>query len=153
MDQKFEPSAGQVNFSPGEGGSEINFHDKSVFQMNPLTQESVHRFAEQWIQSWNSHDLEEIMKHYDDGVILTSPIAAQLLQDPSGTVRGKENLRRYFQKGLEAYPDLKFILEDVTWGLHSMVLIYRNQKGTKAAEFMELGPSGKVSRVVANYRG
>jgi predicted ester cyclase len=118
-----------------------------------LTKQLVHQFAQDWIQAWNSHDLDDIMSHYDDEVVLTSPIAAQLLGDPSGTVRGKEALRRYFQKGLEAYPDLKFVLQDVMWGLHSVVLYYQNQRGTKSGEFMEIGPSGKVIKVVANYGG
>jgi hypothetical protein len=39
----------------------------------------------------------------------------------------------------------------VLWGLNSVVIYYRNQKGTRTAEFMELGASGKVARVVANY--
>jgi hypothetical protein len=32
-----------------------------------------------------------------------------------------------------------------------VVLCYKNQKGTRSAEFMELSASGKVVRVVANY--
>jgi hypothetical protein len=34
-----------------------------------------------------------------------------------------------------------------------VVLCYVNQKGTRAAEFMEMDSSGKVIRVVANYHG
>jgi len=36
-------------------------------------------------------------------------------------------------------------------GLSSIVLCYRNQKGTRTAEFMELNHNGKIIRVVANY--
>jgi len=36
-------------------------------------------------------------------------------------------------------------------GMRSVVVCYRNHKGTKAAEFMEFSESGKVVRVVANY--
>ncbi len=111
----------------------------------------VHEFANHWIESWNSHNLDSIMSHYDDAVILTSPIAAQLLNDPSGTVRGKDALRSYFKRGLEAYPNLQFTLMDVMSGLNSVVLYYTNQKGTKTGEFMEFAPNGKVVRVVANY--
>jgi predicted ester cyclase len=60
-------------------------------------------------------------------------------------------LRAYFQRGLEAYPELHFRLEDVLWGINSIVFYYINQKGTRTAEFMELSASGKVVRVVANY--
>jgi predicted ester cyclase len=68
-----------------------------------------------------------------------------------GKVVGKANLRAYFQRGLAAYPELHFHLEDVLWGVNSVVLCYFNQKGTRTAEFMELSTTGKVARVVANY--
>jgi predicted ester cyclase len=83
--------------------------------------------------------------------VLTSAIAARILDDPSGTVRGETALRDYFKRGLEAYPDLHFELLDVMYGLSSVVLCYINQKGTKSAEFMEFDEQGKLIRVVANY--
>lgn len=91
------------------------------------------------------------MTHYDDGIELTSPVAAQLLRTPSGKVVGKANLREYFRRGLEAYPELRFRLEDVLWGVSSVLLYYTNQRGTRTGEFMELSAVGKVTRVVANY--
>jgi predicted ester cyclase len=91
------------------------------------------------------------MTHYEDAIELTSPAAAQLLGTPDGRVVGKPNLRAYFQRGLEAYPELRFQLEDVLWGINSVVLYYTNQKGSRTAEFMELSVNGKVARVVANY--
>ena len=109
------------------------------------------KFAEAWIGAWNSHNLDAILSHYHEDVVLTSPVAAKLLEDPSGTVRRKTALRGYFARGLEAYPELRFELVDVLRGHSSMVLYYKNQKGTKTAEFMEFDDSGKVTRVVANY--
>ena len=106
-----------------------------------------------WIESWNSHDLDRIMEHYTDDVILTSPVAARLLNDPDGTVRGKPALRAYFAKGLAFYPDLKFHLLDTLRGIRSVVLFYENQNDARTAEYMEIGEDGKVTRVVANYSG
>lgn len=108
-------------------------------------------FAREWIAAWNSHNLDAILAHYHPDVVLTSPVAAKLLGNPSGIVRGKAALRDYFARGLQAYPDLRFELVDVMRGLSSIVLCYINQKETKTAEFMELDNSGKVTRVVANY--
>jgi hypothetical protein len=42
-------------------------------------------------------------------------------------VKGKDALQAYFKKGLEAYPNLKFDLLDIMWGLSSVVLYYVNQ--------------------------
>ena len=116
-----------------------------------LTESSVRQFADDWVRAWNSHDLDAIMSHYAPEIILTSPAAARLLNDPSGVVAGKSALRSYFARGLEAYPNLAFELLDVMWGLSSVILYYKNQKGTKTGEFMELDTNFKVTRVVANY--
>ena len=111
---------------------------------------NVEAFAQQWITAWNSHDLDAIMSHYDAGVVLISPAAAKILDDSSGTVEGKAALRSYFKRGLDLYPNLYFELLDVMHGLSSIVLCYKNQKGTKTAEFMEF-KNGQIIRVVANY--
>jgi len=116
-----------------------------------VTKDEAWKLANHWIAAWNAHDLDLIMTHYQDAVDLTSPAAAQLLGTSDGKVVGKANLRAYFQRGLEAYPQLHFQLEEVLWGVNSVVLYYKNQKGTRTAEFMELSASGKVARVVANY--
>jgi ketosteroid isomerase-like protein len=116
-----------------------------------VTRDEAWKLANHWVAAWNAHDLELILTHYEDGVELTSPAAAQLLGTPDGKVAGKESLKAYFQRGLTAYPELHFHLEDVLWGVNSVVLCYRNQKGTRTAEFMELSAAGKVARVVANY--
>jgi len=118
-----------------------------------MTKEQAQELANHWVAAWNAHDLDKIMSHYEDDAVLTSPVAAKILNDPSGTVRGRDALRAYFRKGLEVYPDLSFRLIDLMWGLNSVVLYYENQKGTKTGEFMELGRTGKVTRVVANYNG
>jgi predicted ester cyclase len=116
-----------------------------------LTRDEAWKLANEWIAAWNAHDLEAILSHYEEAVELTSPVAAQLLGRADGKLIGKAVLRAYFQRGLETYPELHFQLEEVLWGVNSVVLYYTNQKGTHTAEFMELSANGKVVRVVANY--
>lgn len=115
------------------------------------TEVEARQFAQHWIFAWNSHDLEAIMSHYAPEVTLMSPVAAKFLNNESGLVAGKEALRSYFKRGLEAYPNLAFELLDVMWGISSVVLYYVNQKGTKTGEYMEFNSHQKVVRVVANY--
>jgi hypothetical protein len=116
-----------------------------------ITASEVKGFARQWVAAWNSHDLDAIMSHYDVDIVLISPVAAKILDRPSGTVEGDAALRNYFKRGLELYPNLHFELLDVMCGLASIVVLYKNQKGTMTAEFMEFGKNGKIIRVVANY--
>ena len=122
--------------------------------MTCMTMESeAKEFARQWVRAWNSHDLDAILSHYDVGVVLISPVAAKILDDPSGTVEGNAALRTYFKRGLDLYPNLHFDLLDVMCGLSSIVVCYKNQRGTRTAEFMEFGKNEKIIRVVANYSG
>ena len=116
-----------------------------------MTIDEAWSLADHWVAAWNAHDLDLIMSHYEDAVELSSPVAAQLLGTSGGKVIGKASLRAYFQRGLEAYPELHFQLADVLCGVNSVVLYYTNQKGTRTAEFMELSAMGKATRVVANY--
>jgi len=96
-----------------------------VCMMTCMTTESeATGFARQWVAAWNSHDLDAIMSHYDVEVVLISPVAAKILH---------------------------FELLDVMYGLSSIVVCYKNQKGTRTAEFMEFGKNGKIVRVIANY--
>ena len=116
-----------------------------------LTDNEAREFALEWVEAWNGHDLDVILSHYAPEVVLTSPVAVEILKDPSGTVTGREALRSYFQRGLEVYPNLTFELLDVLRGHSSVVLYYINQKGSMTAEYMELDANRKVVRVVANY--
>ena len=113
--------------------------------------EDAQQFARDWCEAWNSHDLAAIMSHYAENVVLTSPTAAKLLKDPSGTVNGKDALLNYFSIGLKAYPNLRFAVLDVTCGVSSIVVYFENQNGVKVSEFMELDSGGKVTSVIAHY--
>ncbi len=116
-----------------------------------LADSEIKQFANDWLRAWNAHDLDAILSHYAPEVVLTSPAAARLLNDPKGTVTGIAALRAYFKRGLEAYPNLIFELVDVMSGISSVVLYFKNQNGTMTGEYMELDASLKVTRVVANY--
>jgi hypothetical protein len=108
-------------------------------------------FAREWVEAWNSHNLEAIMAHYDEAVESISPFAAKSLGDPSGKVKGKSNLRAYFRKALAAFPDLKFEIFNIFKGVSSLVIYYRSVKGLLAAEVFVLNDRGKVIKVLAHY--
>ena len=80
------------------------------------TAPEARQFAHDWIDAWNARDIDRILAHYAPSVTLTSPAAAQLLNDPSGTVTGLPALRDYFQRGLEAFPNFHFELIEVLPG-------------------------------------
>jgi len=65
-------------------------------------------FVESWARAWNAHDLEDVLSHFSDDVVFTSPLARQLLVGSDGVIRGKDALRAYWREGLRQIPDLHF---------------------------------------------
>ena len=115
--------------------------------MSPTTLDG---FARDWIAAWNSRDLDSLLAHYAEDVEFRSPLAARLLGEASGTVRGKQHLREYFSKALAAFPgDLGLELLGVYRGVDSVVLHFQ-ARGRRAAEVMEMNSDGVVRRALAH---
>jgi ketosteroid isomerase-like protein len=93
-------------------------------------------FAERWVKNWNAHDLEGLLSHFSDDVVFTSPVAAQVVPDSGGIVRGKDALRRYWAAGLRRIPDLQFSVEAVYAGVRTVVINYRNHVGNLVCEVL-----------------
>lgn len=108
------------------------------------------RFAEKHVATWNSHDLEAILKMYAQEAELYSPLAARLRGDPA--VRGRAALREYFAQGLAKYPDLHFQLVDTFLCQDSVTLLFRGAGGRLVCEVLFLNELGEVARVYAHYR-
>ncbi|WP_327298247.1 MULTISPECIES: nuclear transport factor 2 family protein [unclassified Streptomyces] len=98
--------------------------------------EFAQKFAAEWREDWNSHDLERILAHYHEDVTFSSPMIARFNGDTSGTVRGKDELRAYWRTGLARIPDLHFDVMDVRAGVDSLVIDYRNQIGGRVYEVL-----------------
>ncbi len=109
------------------------------------------QFAREWIDAWNSHDLERIMAHYSDDFEIATPMIKMALGEDTGTLRGKERIREYWSAALQKIPTLRFELIDVAEGVNSVALYYHSVLGKKAIEIMFFNEEGKVNRVVAHY--
>ncbi len=82
-----------------------------------ITPDAARAFVREWIDAWNSHDVERILRHYADGVTYQSPFVVRLAGNVDGALQGKEALREYLAAGLAAYPELHFRLRGVYAGL------------------------------------
>lgn len=116
-----------------------------------IDEQQAAAFAEDWYAAWNAHDLEAILGHYAEEVEFTSPFVVALNGDPSGTLHGRDELRAYFARALERFPDLRFEPLDVLVGVGSVTLSYVSVEGRRAAEVMTLDEQGRVVRVLAHY--
>jgi len=116
-----------------------------------LQEQAAHRLAAEWLEAWNSHDLERIMGHYAEDVEFVSPFVVKLMGHCDGTIHGKTDLKRYFAQGLSAYPELAFRLHAVLPGVHSFTIYYDSVHPLVAAEVMELDDRGQIVRVLAHY--
>ena len=82
------------------------------------------------------HDLEKVLNHFADNVVFTSPVAAQVLNDSDGVIRGKAALRAYWAEGLRRIPDLHFEVVGVYVGVNALAINYRNQWGRLVNEVL-----------------
>jgi hypothetical protein len=108
-------------------------------------------FAEDWIDSWNNHDLGRVLSHYDDSFEMSSPVIIQIAGEPSGTLKGKEAIGAYWAKALQLIPDLRFELISTLVGVNSVTLYYKGAKGKLAAEVFHFGRDNKVIKAYAHY--
>ena len=102
------------------------------------------RFATEWIEAWNSHDIERIMSHYDESLTFSSPKLAKLIPRSGGKLKGKEAVRLYWIKALAAQPELQFELIAALKGVDSVVLHYKGAGGKLCAEFFVFAEHGMV---------
>lgn len=111
-------------------------------------------FAEEWIAGWNAHDLDRVLKHYTDDFTIETPMAAKLLPGNEGFVAGKEQIRAYWETGLERIPDLRFEMLDLLTGIHGLTIYYVNTAtGKRSAEMLYFNGQGLVDKVVVHYSG
>ncbi len=116
-----------------------------------MTEADAQAFAQEWIEAWNSHDLDQILRHYTDDVELVSPLAETVLGPGRVTLKGKDALRDYWGRALRKYPDLRFTLFRAYAGAGSLVVHYQSVQALVAVECMELDETGRVRRVLAHY--
>jgi len=101
-----------------------------------MDHDTARQFAAQWLDGWNSHDLDAVLGHFADRVVFSSPMAAQLLEGSDGIIRGKAALRAYWAEGLRRIPELHFEIEALYVGVHTLVINYRNHAGCLVNEVL-----------------
>ncbi|WP_228444875.1 hypothetical protein [Chryseobacterium echinoideorum] len=69
-----------------------------------------------------------------------------------GKISNKRDLRDYFSRALQKYPNLDFELYHELKEVNSSVLFYRSVNNSFSAEYMELNNERKASKVRVHYK-
>lgn len=116
-----------------------------------ITKEIAQQFAANWIAAWNSHDMEEILRHYSEDLEITTPMIRLATGVDSDSLKGRQAVAGYWANALKRLPDLHFELVDVTVCINSVALYYRSVMNKMCVEVMFFNEEGKVNRMLAHY--
>ena len=108
-------------------------------------------YAEEWMGARNTHDIEAVLAHFSDDVVFTSPVAAGVVPESGGVVRGKAALREYWTTALSQQANLHFELIRVYSGESTLVINYRNHRGQLVNEVLSFGADGLVREGHGTY--
>ncbi|MEU6746630.1 nuclear transport factor 2 family protein [Spirillospora sp. NPDC046719] len=111
----------------------------------------VRAHADQWLAGWEARDLDRVMACYSDDVDFAASTVVTRWERPDGRLRGKAELRRHFERGLELAPDLRFTEEAFLTNPGGYALLYRRENGNRALDVVELDQHGRAARVRAFY--
>ena len=110
-----------------------------------ITREWARAFAKEWIEAWNSHDLDRILSHYTDDVEVTSPLVAERLGRPDSVVKGKDAARECWLPSMSLEPPLQFELNDGLVGVGQIALYYSSVGRRVVGETLFIDGSGKAT--------
>lgn len=109
------------------------------------------RFAREWVQAWNDHDIAAILSHYADDVVFHSPRINAVTGSSVASVSGIAALRSYWEKALALSRDLYFEIDHVYAGSDALTVVYTNHRQQSVAETFIFNGAGKVRTSVAAY--
>ncbi len=110
------------------------------------------RYAEEWIDSWNSHDIDRIMALYADSICHITPKLTMLFGSVSHAIKDKDELREFFAAALKRSPNLHFTLGEVFAGAESIVVCFDSTTGIYVAVVLILNENMKITQYMAHYR-
>ena len=100
------------------------------------------RYAADWIEDWNSHEIDRILSHYAENACFRSPMAEK--RTGYGLVTGLDNLRAYWSPVFSLRPNLWFTLDRVFHGFETLALSYHDELDRSVIETLTFDKHGKV---------
>lgn len=116
-----------------------------------ISNDKAQEFAQEWVEAWNSHDVERVLSHYTDNFEMSSPFIVGFTGEPSGTLKGKARVGAYWKAALQRISNLRFELLDVFTGVNSITIYYKAVLGKTATEVLFFDENGQVYKALAHY--
>lgn len=113
-----------------------------------MTSVQQQRFAAHWADAWNRRDVEEVLRHFRDDVVFTSPTALAVVGSP--VVRGKAALRDYWNQAMARVTALNFTVDRILWDpdRRELAIVYDqtvNGQSKRVSENLVFDESGLVA--------
>jgi steroid delta-isomerase-like uncharacterized protein len=99
------------------------------------TPEETLRLVRDLLEAWNAHDLERIQTFY-------APEYEGVDVGQAKPQRGPQDVSRLVQRYFQAFPDLRFVDEDIVVQGNRAVLVW-TAHGTHGGELMRIPPTGR----------
>jgi hypothetical protein len=116
-----------------------------------MTNQIAEKFVHDWLEAFNTHNIDAILDHYADDIRFYSPLIPLLKFNEEGVIENKTDLKKYFERGLTTYPDLHFKLHNFFVGINTVVIHYTSVGGRVAVEVFQLNDVNKAVLVFCNY--
>jgi ketosteroid isomerase-like protein len=104
--------------------------------------------AEQWLQAFNEHNLENLLKLYDEDAEHFSPKLKIRHPQTKGLISGRPALNSWWKDAFERIPELQYIKRTITADGHRVFMEYiRKAPGDddmNVAEILEI-KNGKIT--------
>lgn len=116
-----------------------------------LSENFAENFVKEWLEGWNSHDLDKILSHYSEDFTIETSVALKLIPESGGKIKGKENVRNYWSKALKLNTNLKFEVKDILLGINAITIYYLNVTTNKnVVEILFFNDKMEVKKVVVH---
>jgi ketosteroid isomerase-like protein len=106
------------------------------------------QFATDWIDAWNNHDLDRLLRHFSGDFEAWAPAMSLVTHDSAGILRGKAAVMACLDKARQLIPEVRFELISTLVGETSVTLYYKGVRGRLAAETFCFGPDLKIVSVL-----
>jgi len=96
------------------------------------------QIARKWIDAFNAHDINKLLDLYNDEAQHYSPRIEKEKPETKGWLKGKQELKKWWQGSFERLVGLKYTLKDLTSSKNKVFIEYiRKVPGQKDEYVME----------------